>query len=48
MSDFDWIGIEWVVAGYLILLFATLSAITALTIWLIDRSRAKRESAQTK
>jgi hypothetical protein len=48
MSDFDWIGIEWIAGGLIIFAFALISAITGLTIWLIDRSRAKKESIRSK
>jgi hypothetical protein len=48
MSDFDWIGIEWIARGSIIFVFAAISAITALTIWLIDGRRAKKESMLTK
>jgi hypothetical protein len=48
MSDFDWIGIEWIAGGSIIFVFAAISAITALTLWLIDRRRGERESIRKK
>jgi hypothetical protein len=48
MSDFDWIGIEWIAGGSIIFVFAAILAITALTIWLIDRRRSERASIRTK
>jgi hypothetical protein len=47
MSDFDWIGDEWIALGMLIFLAAFLSAAVALSIWLIDRSRSKKARAGT-
>jgi hypothetical protein len=35
MSDFDWIGVHWIGIGTLILFFAIISAITALSVWIL-------------
>lgn len=38
MSDFDWIGVNWIAFGTIILLSAALSASFAIIIWFRNRN----------
>ncbi len=42
MSDFDWIGIEWIFLGMAIQAVAVLLAATAVVLWFLQRRRAKK------
>jgi hypothetical protein len=39
MSDFDWIGIQWIALGAIALLGAILLAMIAAMLWMIQRQR---------
>lgn len=42
MSDFDWIGIEWIMLSLAVMAVAIILAVTAFVLWLLQRRRAKR------
>jgi hypothetical protein len=48
MSDFGWIGVEWIGIGTLILFVAIISAVIALSVWLINQRHARRARAGTE
>lgn len=47
MSDFDWIGIEWIFLCMAIQAVAVLLAATAFVLWFLQRRRAKRAGKTT-
>lgn len=42
MSDFDWVGIEWIMLSLAVMTIAIILAVTAFVLWLLQRRRAKR------
>ena len=44
MTDFDWIGAEWIMRGMIIFLAGLLAAIVALLLWVIRKRRMAQQS----
>ena len=42
MSDFDWIGVEWIMLSMAIQAVAVFLAATAFVLWFLQRRRAKK------
>jgi hypothetical protein len=45
MSDFDWIGVEWIERGMIVLFVAIILACVALTMWLRGRRRVDGQTS---
>jgi hypothetical protein len=44
MTDFDWVGAEWITRGMIILIAGVLCAVIALVLWVIRRRRRAQRS----